>query len=192
MTNNTAAATQRNAAFEMLEEMRSATLSNAAPLPLKENVHPQWQGLGFQLGGLRVASAMGEISEILKLPKLAALPGVKSWVLGIANVRGRLIPIIALHEYLGLTPTLPLSQWRVVVIEDEDLAAGLLVEQSLGIQHFLEESFEEVATDDLEALGPYVAGAFRHSGRLFYQIHLRAILRNNRSLTWRQPQLKTN
>ncbi len=74
---------------------------------------------------------------------------------------------------------MPLSQWRVVVIEDEDLAAGLLVEQSLGIQHFLEESFEEVTTNDLEALGPYVAGAFRHSGRLFYQIHLRAILRDD-------------
>lgn len=181
MTNSKAnSATNSNSptAFTILEELRASTLSNAAPLPLKENVHPQWQGLGFQLGGLRVASAMGEIGEILKLPKLAPLPGVKSWVLGIANVRGRLIPIIDLHEYLGLTPTLPASQWRVVVVEDDDLVAGLLVEQSLGIQHFLEESFEDVATNDLDALGPYVAGAFRHSGRLFYQIHLRAILRD--------------
>ncbi len=87
MTNNTAANANQNTAFELLEDMRAATLSNAAPLPLKENVHPQWQGLGFQLGGLRVASAMGEISESLKLPKLAPLPGVKPWVLGIANVR---------------------------------------------------------------------------------------------------------
>jgi len=184
--------TKRNSAFAVLEELRSATLSNAAPLPLKENVHQQWQGLGFQLGGLRVASAMGEISEILKLPKLAALPVVKPWVLGIANVRGRLIPIIDLHEYLGLTPTLPVSQWRVLVVEDDDLMAGLLVEQSLGIQHFLEESFEEVTTNDLDALGPFVTGAFRHSGRLFYQIQLRAILRDDKFFDVAATPSKTN
>lgn len=164
--------------MNILADLREQTLNNAAPLPLKENVHDEWQGLGFQLGGVRVASPMGEISEILKLPKLATLPIVKSWVLGIANVRGRLIPIIDLHDYLGLTPTLPRAQWRVLVVEDEDLVAGLVVEQSLGIQHFLEDSFEGVALENMESLQPFVTGAFRHSGRLFYQIHLRSILRD--------------
>ncbi len=166
--------------MKILADLRSQTLSHCAPLPLKENLHDEWQGLGFQLGGVRVASPMGEISEILKLPKLAALPVVKSWVLGIANVRGRLIPIIDLHDYLGLTPTLPRAQWRVLVVEDDDLVAGLVVEQSLGIQHFLEDSFETAQLDDMQALQPYVTGAFRHSGRLFYQIHLRSILRDDK------------
>ncbi len=170
----------QRSAMQVLEDLRAQTLTNAAPLPLKENVHDEWQGLGFQLGGVRVASPMGEISEILKVPKLAPLPVVKSWVLGIANVRGRLIPIIDLHDYLGLTPTLPMSQWRVLVVEDEDLVAGLVVEQSLGIQHFLEDSFETAQLENMESLQPFVTGAFRHSGRLFYQLHLRSILRDDK------------
>ena len=88
------------------------------------------------------------------------------------------MPIIDLHEYLNMTPTLPMSQWRVLIVEDEDLVAGLVVEQSLGIQHFLEGSFEEAGSEGLETLAPYVNGAFRHGGRVFFEMELASILRD--------------
>ena len=174
-------------AFEHLREIEAATFRHAAPLPRKEDAHPQWQGMGFQVGGLRLVSAMGEIGEVLKLPRVAALPGVKPWVLGVANIRGRLIPVIDLHEFLGMAPTLPMAQWRVLVVEDGELAAGLLVEQSLGMQHFLEDSFEEAPTEALGALGPYVRGAFRHGGRVYYDAQLTSILQDERFLDVAQP-----
>jgi len=167
-------------ALDLLRDIETATFRHAAPLPRKEDAQQQWQGMGYQIGGLRLVSAMGEISEILKPPKVAALPGVKSWVLGIANIRGRLMPVVDLHEFLGLTPTLPMSQWRVLVVEDEDLVAGLMVEQSLGIQHFLEDSFEEASAETLGALAAHVRGAFRHGGRVYYDARLKSILRDEK------------
>lgn len=169
-------------AFDQLREIETATFRHAAPLPLKEDAHAQWQGMGFQVGGLRLVSAMGEIGEVLKLPKVAALPGVKHWVLGIANIRGRLIPVIDLHQYLGVAPTLPMAQWRVLVVEHAEIAAGLLVEQSLGIQHFLQDTFETVSDETLGELRPYVRGAFRHGGRVFYEARLTSILQDQRFL----------
>lgn len=166
--------------LDLLRDIQAAVFRHAAPLPLKADAHPEWQGMGFQIGGLRLVSAMGEISEVLKLPRIAALPGVKSWVLGIANIRGRLIPVIDLHEYLGMAPTLPMSQWRVLVVEDQDLVAGLLVEQSLGMQYFLQDSFEESSSESLGALQPHVRGAFRHGGRVYYDVQLKSILRDDR------------
>ncbi len=169
-----------NPALDILFDIQAATFENAQPLPLKEAVQAQWQGLGFQIGGVRLVSKLGEVNELLKLPMLASLPAVKSWVLGIANIRGRLIPIIDLHEFLNMPPTLPASQWRVLVVEQDDVTAGLLVEQSLGIQHFLEENFEEADASSIEALAPYLRGAFRHSGRVFYELELKAILSDER------------
>ncbi len=166
------------AALDLLKDIRQATFSNAAPLPLKEDTQAVWQGVGFQLGGVRLVSPIGEVGEILKMPRLAALPVVKPWMLGIANVRGRLIPVIDLHEYFGVAPTVQQAQWRVLIVEDGDLAAGLLIEQSLGIQHFLEDSFEAVDGNELADLGQHINGAFRHSGRMYYQIDLRTILRD--------------
>lgn len=167
-------------AFEQLREIETATFRHAAPLPLKEDANPRWQGMGFQVGGLRLVSAMGEISEVLKLPRVATLPGVKPWVLGVANIRGRLIPVIDLHKFLGLAPTLHMAQWRVLVVEEGDMVAGLLVEQSLGMQHFLEDNFEEASTDGLGELGPFVLGAFRHGGRIFYEARLTSILKDDK------------
>ncbi len=170
----------RENALSLLRNIETSAFRHAAQLPLKEDAHPQWQGMGFQVGGLRLVSAMGEIGEVLKPPRVAALPGVKAWVLGIANIRGRLIPVVDLHEYLGLAPTLPMAQWRVLVVEDQDLIAGLLVEQSLGIQHFFEDSFEAASDEALGPLAPYVRGAFRHGGRVFYDVQLKSILRDEK------------
>ncbi len=171
-----------NRALDILKQIQAATFRNAAQLPLKQDAHPEWQGMGFQVGGLRLVCAMGEIAEVLKLPRVTPLPGVKAWVLGIANIRGRLIPVVDLHEYLGMSPTLPMAQWRVLVVDDGNLAAGLLVEQSLGMQHFLKDSFEAVTPEVLGALQPYVQGAFRHGGRVFYEAHLKYILKDARFL----------
>lgn len=170
----------RSQALQILRDIKAATFQNAAPLPLKENAQPEWQGVGYQVGGLRLVSAMGEVAEILTMPRVAALPGVKSWVLGIANVRGRLIPVIDLHDFLGMAPTQPRSQWRVLIVEDEDLVVGLVVEQSLGIQHFHEDSFEQPVTEGLDAIKPYVRGAFRHGGRVYHEAQLKQILRDER------------
>lgn len=167
-------------AIELLTNLRQGTFEHAAPLPLKERGNSEWQGLGFQVGGVRLVSPMGEISEMLKLPKLASLPVVKPWVMGVANIRGRLIPVIDLHEYLGLATTMPRAQWRVLVVEDNDIVAGFVVEQSLGIQHFLEDSFEETSAEGIEALTPYVRGAFRHGGRVYYEAHLKMVLRDDK------------
>ena len=163
-------------AIDLLKDIRRATFDNAAPLPSKESNQAYWQGLGFQLGGIRLTAAMGDIVEILKLPRLTPLPVVKPWMLGIANVRGRLIPIIDLHDYFELTPTLPRAQWRVLVVEQGDLVAGLLVEQSQGIQHFADDSFERTSGAELGALESHIAGAFRQGGRVFYQLDIPSIL----------------
>jgi chemotaxis signal transduction protein len=68
----------------------------------------------------------------------------------------------------------------VLVVEDEELIAGFLVEQSLGIQHFLENSFEETTAEGVVALQPHLRGAFRHGGRVYYQVHLKSILKDDK------------
>ena len=170
----------KSEALAILSEIQAATFQNAAPLPLKESAQPEWQGIGYQIGGTRLVSPMGEVGEVLTVPKITPLPGVKSWILGIANVRGRLVPIVDLHEFLEMTPTRPMSEWRLLIVEAQSLVIGLVVEQSLGIQHFLEGSFEEPSLDGLDGLRPFIRGAFRHGGRVFFEMELKAILKDER------------
>jgi len=164
--------------FDILREMHSDTFRNAAPMPTKTDDHEEWRGLGFQIGGVRLVSPMGEISEIMQLPRYTTLPGVKPWLLGIANIRGRLIPIIDMHTYLDMPTALPRKDWRVMVIEEGDLVVGLLVEQSLGMQHFLEDGFEKVTPAELPGLQGNLRGAYRHGGRIYYVVSLLSLVRD--------------
>ena len=90
------------------------------------------------------------------------------------------MPIVDLHEFLDVPTTMPANQWRLLIVEDEDVVAGLLVEQSLGIQHFSEDSFEAHDGEGLGGLQDFIEGAFRHGGRVFHEVHLKAILRDER------------
>ena len=167
-------------ALNILQDIKASTFKNAAPLPHKEQVQEQWQGLGFLIGGMRLVSKLGDVSELLPVPRLTSLPAVKPWLMGIANVRGRLIPVVDIHEYLQVPTTLPANQWRVLVVEEGDIVAGLLVEQSLGMQHFLEDSHEQSDGAELGGFAPYVTGAFRHGGRVYHEVQLKAILRDDK------------
>lgn len=166
--------------FDILREMHSDTFRNAAPMPMKAEEQAEWQGLGFQIGGVKLVSPLGEISEIMQLPRYTTLPGVQSWVLGVANVRGLLIPIIDMHKYLDINTALPRKEWRVVVLEDGDLVVGLLVEQSLGMQHFLEDGFENTTPPGMAALQHSLRGAYRHGGRMYYVVSLSSLVRDER------------
>lgn len=168
--------------FDILREMHSDTFRNAAPMPMKAEDQIEWQGLGFQIGGVRLVSPLGEISEIMQVPRYTTLPGVQPWVLGIANVRGRLIPIIDMHQYLDINTALPRKDWRVLVVEDGDLIVGLLVEQSLGMQHFLEEGFENAEPANMTGLDGSLRGAYRHGGRMYYVVSLATLVRDERFL----------
>jgi len=168
--------------LRILREIEADTFRNAAPLPLQRDTRPEWQGIGFQLGGVRLVAPLGEVSEILKLPRVTALPRVRDWVMGVANVRGRLVPVIDLHRYLGTTATVQRLQWRMLIVEADEVRVGLVVEQSLGMQHFQEDSFEAGQPEGLEAIHHFVKGAYRHGGRVFYVVTLTALVRDERFL----------
>ncbi len=163
-------------ALNVLAGIKGSTLKHASVLPHKDESTEQWQGLGFSVGGVRLVAEIGDVSELLTRPRITPLPGVKNWVLGVANIRGRLLPIVDLHSFLGLPSTVAAHQARVLVVETEELIAGLLIEQSLGIQHFALEAYEEGVGAELEGLGRFVRGAFRQGGRVYHHVELRSVL----------------
>lgn len=168
------------AALDVLNSLRMAAGARHTPMPAGERNEPSWQGIGYQLGGVRLVSAMGEIREVMQVPRYTRLPGVQEWMLGIANVRGRLLPVVELHRYLGIEVTLPASHARLLVVESEGLIAGLQVEVSLGIQHFLLSSFEPPGSEVPVEMARIIRGFYRHGGRVYYEARLSTLFGEER------------
>lgn len=150
--------------YALLVEIERRSRAHAAGLPRQVEVKGVWTGIGFRIGSAALVTPLGEVSEILTYPELSRVPMAKSWVKGIANVRGNLLPIMDLQGYLGRGHTALDRTSRVLVVQRDGVLAGLLVDEVLGIRHFLEE--ERAATPPAvdEAIRPYVGEAFHRAG----------------------------
>lgn len=154
--------TDVSAAFRTLITVAENARATAKGLPAQIDVKPFWSGIGFQLFGQRFVAPMAEVTEMLDLPHYTQLPGVQSWVRGVANVRGRLLPLTDLAAFLGGKLEAPRRQRRVLVIENGDLFSGLVVDAVWGIQHFPVDTYvPEMAGIEYQATIPFLQGSFR-------------------------------
>ncbi len=125
------------APFAALSDIAKRSKSFAEGLPAQEEVVELWSGIGFTLAGEHFVAPMGEVIEILHLPRVTQIPGVKNWMLGLANVRGRLLPVMDLGHFFNLTKTSMSSRnKRVLVVEHGEVLSGLVVDSVQGMQYF--------------------------------------------------------
>ena len=152
-------------AFNKLLEVALNARRTAKGLPSQLDIKPHWSGIGFTLFGQKFVAPMSEVTEMLELPAYTELPGVQSWVRGLANVRGRLLPLTDLAAYLGGKLEAPRRNRRVLVVENGDTYCGLIVDGILGMQHFPVDSYiSEMAGIDFPAMVPYLQGSFQEDG----------------------------
>ncbi|MDE1168495.1 MAG: chemotaxis protein CheW [Pseudomonas sp.] len=148
-------------AFEMLLDIDQRCRQLANELPSQEARLQTWSGIGFGLAGQWYVAPMGEVAEVLHEPHLTRMPGVKAWVLGVANLRGRLLPVMDLCGLFGQEPSSLRKQRRVLVVDHGDLFVGLLVDEVLGLQHFALHSLDLSPPAYLqEGTAPYIQGHF--------------------------------
>ena len=146
--------------FATLVALAEHSLEMSLELPNYENSKSRWVGLGFSLLGSHFVVPMGDVVELMRVPQATRLPGVKHFVLGVANVRGRLMAIIDLAAFFGGQTQPGRSQRRVFVVENEDQYFGFIVDNSLGMQHFASDAFEAAIEVD-EMFEPFIKGGYK-------------------------------
>ena len=76
--------------------------ARSPPPPPPENPGArEWVGVAFRMAGELSRGARGNPRSARGAAGLTRVPGAKTWVKGIANVRGQLLPILDLRQYLG-------------------------------------------------------------------------------------------
>lgn len=148
-------------AYETLKALADTSLSYAQQLPANIEVTPKWAGVGFSLLGSHFVLSMSDLSEMLEVPSYTKLPGVHPWVDGIANVRGRLLPIFDLAAYFDGSLLETKKRQRLLVIEHQKIYAGLRVDQVFGMQYFPVDTRSDQLPENLPSgMLPFMEGCF--------------------------------
>ena len=171
------------APFEHLQYLQAQARSHRFSLPEKQSEDEHWNGVSFTLNDQRFAVQIGEVLEILPVPDTTPLPGVQPWAKGVANVRGRLLPIIDLGEFLGKKRASSKPANRIMVVEKNELAAGLIVDEVQGMVHFSAGNFSEKLPANLpETVQPFSTGSYLHQDTDFAVFSTELLTMNPRFL----------
>ena len=130
--------------FELLAHYERACLAHTADAPEQVESLGLWRGIGFRVGPRSFVSGIEEINELLAVPALAQVPGTQPWLLGIANVRGNLVPVIDLARFLFGERTQPTERTRLLVVRQGGGSVALMVDEVFG-QRTVDETQRQAA-----------------------------------------------
>jgi purine-binding chemotaxis protein CheW len=90
--------------------------------------------LEFRLAKERYAIENQQVQEVCPFKELTPLPCTPSFIRGIVNVRGRILPVLDLKRFFGL-PEIGLTDLhRIILVRGSDLELGLLADDITGLR----------------------------------------------------------
>ncbi|WP_185233483.1 chemotaxis protein CheW [Teredinibacter franksiae] len=148
-------------AYAVLRDLAAKSRQSARGLPARQDTAPRWSGIGFSILGHKFVAPMSHVAELMEVPNSTRLPGVHSWVIGLSNVRGRLLPLFDLPLFFGGVISSGKKNHRVLVLETDVLYSGVVVDMAFGMQHFTSDSYGAFDEPLPGGLSGYIEGAYQ-------------------------------
>lgn len=124
----------------------------------------EWVGVGFRIGEEQFIADREHVREVLMLPDaMSRVPGAKRWMLGIANLRGHLLPLIDVKLMLGSGRTSLRRSTRVISVNHREVPAGLVVDEVLGFRRFTDHEFNDKARETIVRCDRFIAGSYERN-----------------------------
>ncbi|WP_240099899.1 chemotaxis protein CheW [Thermomonas flagellata] len=166
--------------FLVLAEYERRSLAHVVGLPEQLDAPGLWRGIAYRVGSRRLASGFGEVVEILTLPALTPVPGTQPWMLGVANVRGTLLPVVDLKQFLEGERTVLHEGQRVLVVRQPGGDVAVTIDELYGQRSFMDGDAADPAEAGELSAGRYahfIERAFRLDGQLWGQFSLDRLAR---------------
>ena len=133
-----------------------------------------WQGkrslevLTLTLQGEKFALEAGRVQEILDIVTVTEVPGGPTFLNGLVNVRGKVVPLADLRLRFEMTPTPPTIDTRIVVInvllDGEPTTVGLLADKVHEVTEMSAEVLEDTPKIGMRWRPEFIRCIGKHSG----------------------------
>lgn len=144
--------------FDCLRDFSDFVERRSAPAPTANEYIEYWHGAAFEVLGTRCVASMQEARKVVDLTTTIPVPGVKSWVRGIANIGGRVLAIADLSSFLS-RGKITSNGKQALVVSGRGINAGMVIDASFGGVRFPINDLRD-EQGDVDALKPFISGVF--------------------------------
>jgi purine-binding chemotaxis protein CheW len=125
--------------------------------------------LEFLLSGEKYAIEITSINEVIPLKEFTPLPGTPDFVVGIINVRGKIIAVIDIKKFFDLPGKGITDLDKVIILSHSDIELGILADDIIGSSEISISEFQKNIPDIIGNLNGFVMG-ITHTGLIVLDI----------------------
>jgi purine-binding chemotaxis protein CheW len=132
--------------------------------------------LGFRLADELFAVEVLVAREIIEMQRVTRLPRTPHYVLGMINLRGKIVPVVDLRLKLGLQDAGAERETRIVVVEVRGMRTGVVVD---GVSEVLDIAAGQIEVPPHLGEGAdvaYLLGIAKVKDQVFILMNLESVL----------------
>jgi purine-binding chemotaxis protein CheW len=134
------------------------------------------QVVGFRIGRETFGLPISIVREIVRVPEITSVPNAPDYIEGVINLRGRIIPVVDLRKRFGDKSFERHKKNRIVVVELQSRAVGLIVNSASEVLRIPPADIDEPHNVFKEGELNYITGIGKLNGRLVILLDLNKVL----------------
>lgn len=143
---------------------------------MKKNIEADKKVIVFQLEKEEYALSVEQVGSIERLQSITRVPQTSTFIKGIINLRGVVIPVIDLRTRFGMEEIAHTESTRIIIAHLEDIEVGLIVDTANDVidlpADIIESAPEVVGTVNVD----YISGVAKLDKRLLILLDLNKVL----------------
>jgi purine-binding chemotaxis protein CheW len=139
---------------------------------MKEGQNRDKNLVGFVVGGVRYAIDILRVREILNPLPVVVLPHAPSSILGVADHRGEVVPVLDLRGRFGLPPAGKSTRVKWVIVDLESRSIALVVDEVTDVFGAGADDHRDVPSLGSGEKARGIAAVYKYEGGLVFVVDL--------------------
>lgn len=130
----------------------------------------------FTIGDQYYSADIMEVERILIYEEPTILPDSPSFLRGVINYEGNILPVISLSDRFNKITNIDQDQLKIIVARENDKKIGIIVDSVSEVKPIKEEQIEEAPDIASEVSKRYIKGLIKENERIIVFLTLSNIL----------------
>ncbi len=130
----------------------------------------------FKVGESEYVLPASDILQMESFTRATAVPGAAPYVVGLVQLRGRVIPVIDLRVRFGLSPIAPTLDSRVLVVRKGERLVALLADSAREVLNIESDAFRPPPDVIGTQTAGFVSGVAHTGNRLVMRVDFEKVI----------------
>lgn len=125
---------------------------------------------------------INNVENIEKVLPITRIPYTPSYVKGVINLRGIIVPVVDLRARFSMEPKDPSDESRIIIINTEEMKIGMLVDASSEVLQIEDDQIDGAPNIKQDVDDEFIKSIGKKEGRIIMLIDLQKVLNLENSL----------